>query len=74
MQVVERVLGGRVVTVVVLGHHEDEGVARGDDLAPAFRVLAGVPAAARVLRLVEQRQADVREVDELSVEAPVPRR
>jgi hypothetical protein len=37
-------------------------------------VLVDVPAVARVLRLVEQRQADLGEVDQVYVEARVPHR
>ena len=70
-QVVQRVLQRARERVVVLGRDEDERVAAGDGRGPLPGVLLRVLLQARVVRLVEDRQADVGDVDELDVEAAV---
>jgi len=69
IQVVDRVLDRRVESVVVLRDHEDERIGPLDGGTPVFGVLVNVLAEPRVLRLVEHRQVDLGEIDQLDVEA-----
>jgi hypothetical protein len=70
-QVVDRVLERGVEAVVVLGRHEDERVGGIDERGPVLGVLLGVLPQPRVVRLVEQRQVQLRQVGHLDVEAAV---
>ena len=71
MQVVERVLQRRVVTVVVLRHHEHEGVATSHDLCPAQGVLLGVLSPHRVGGLVKEGEIHLGQIHQLHLEASI---
>ncbi len=71
VQEVDRVLDHRVEPEVVLRDHEGERVGAGDRRAPVLGVLMDVTAQARVLRLIEERQVHLGQVDQLDVEAAV---
>src|SRR5690606_23972433 len=68
-EVVDRVHERRGHAVVVLRHHEDEGVGRIDTLAPLPRLRLGVFPQARVVRLGHQRQVDLLEIGHRHLEA-----
>jgi hypothetical protein len=57
--------------VVVLRGDEDERVGAGDRGAPVLGVLVRVLLEPRVVRLVEDRQVDLCQVDQLDVEPAV---
>ncbi len=61
------------IAVVVLGRHEHERVGRVDGGAPGLGVRVLVLAEARVLRLVEQGEIDLPQIDQLRLELAVRR-
>ena len=71
VQVVDGVLQRRRVAVVVLRRDEHHGVRTVDDRAPRLGVRLRVLPEPGVVRLVEQRQRDLGEIDDLDIEAAV---
>ncbi len=71
VQVVDRVLGGRVEPVVVLRDHEDERVRPADGGAPVLGVLVLILLQPRMPGLVEHRQVDLGQVHHLDREVTV---
>jgi hypothetical protein len=69
--VVEGVLQDGGEGVVVLGRHDDEGVGASDRRAPGLRVVVLVLLKPGVVRLVEDRQPHLGQVDELDLETAV---
>src|SRR5438046_32127 len=73
MEEIDRVLQRCVGPVVVLRGNEHERVELVDLLTPRLRVLMDVSPLARMVRLVEQRQCPVPQVDQLGGELSVAR-
>src|SRR5437764_1494248 len=71
MQIVDRVLERGRIAVVVLGRDEHERIGSGYAHAPVLGVLVGVLAQAGVVWLVEYRQVELGEVDDVELEATV---